>query len=252
MSATPDTGCTRTILSTSVAKRRKLKVEPTKSTLVAANGDYMNVDGQVELIAEANGICATINALISSSLNEDALICWKDLQELQIIPRGFPNTIVKARTVKSKDNKASLIEEYPDVLSDELSDTPMNTDEPMKIKLKGNVTPKKVTAARRVPLKYEEEANKVVNELIDKGIITPVDKATDWCSPAFFVPKGDKIRVRLVTDYTELNKSVVRPVHPFPSTKEILQSVPADAKIFCKMDAVHGYFQLGLDEESSK
>ena len=33
---------------------------------------------------------------------------------------------------------------------------------------------------------------------------------------------------------------------------EIVQSVPSSAKFFAKLDAVHGYFQLALDEESSK
>ena len=70
--------------------------------------------------------------------------------------------------------------------------------------------------------------------------------------PCIFVPKGDKIRVRLVTDYTELNKHVKRPVHPFTHTREILQAIPKEAKVFAKLDAVHGYFQLGLDEVSSK
>ena len=45
---------------------------------------------------------------------------------------------------------------------------------------------------------------------------------------------------------------VKRPVHPFPSTREILQAIPVTAKYFAKLDAVHGYFQLALDEESSK
>ena len=71
---------------------------------------------------------------------------------------------------------------------------------------------------------------------------------TEWCSPAVWVPKGDNVRVRLCTDYRELNKLVKHPVHPFPSTREILQAIPVTAKYFAKMDAVHGY----LDEESSK
>ena len=51
-----------------------------------------------------------------------------------------------------------------------------------------------------------------------------------------------------LSDYRELNKLVKRPVHPFPSTKEILQAISATAKYFTKMYAVHGYFQLALDE----
>ena len=104
----------------------------------------------------------------------------------------------------------------------------MKTDKPMRIHLK------------------------TVQELVKKGVIVPAHETTDWCSPAFFVPKGDKIRVRLVTDYTELNKHVKRPIHPFNCTQEILQAVPKDAKVFAKLDAVHGYFQLGLDKVSSQ
>ena len=46
---------------------------------------------------------------------------------------------------------------------------------------------------------------------MNKKVIVPVSITTGWCSPAFFVPKADMIRVRLVTDYTHLNKYVKRP-----------------------------------------
>ena len=47
---------------------------------------------------------------------------------------------------------------------------------------------------------------------------------TEWSSPAVWVLKGDNVRVRLCTDYRELKKLVMRPVHPFPSTREILHA----------------------------
>ena len=56
----------------------------------------------------------------------------------------------------------------------------------------------------------------------------------------------------MVTDYSKINKFVKRPVHPFPSVADIVRSIPAGTKCFAKMDAIHGYFQLALDEESSK
>ena len=31
-----------------------------------------------------------------------------------------------------------------------------------------------------------------------------------------------------------------------------MQAIPVTAKYFAKLDVVHGYFQLALDEESSK
>ena len=109
-----------------------------------------------------------------------------------------------------------------------------------------------VTTARRVPKHYEPESKKTITELLERQVIAPVDEPTTWCSPAFFVPKADGKRVRLVTDFTSLNKFVLRPTHPFPSTREIIEAIPPDAKLFCKLDAVHGYFQLALDEPSSR
>ena len=49
-----------------------------------------------------------------------------------------------------------------------------------------------------------------------------------------------------------MNKFVKRPVHPFPSVADIVRSIPAGTRFFAKMDVIHGYFQLALDEESSK
>ena len=45
---------------------------------------------------------------------------------------------------------------------------------------------------------------------------------------------------------------VIRPVHPFPSVTDIIQSIPASAACFAKLDATHGYFQIPLDEEASR
>jgi len=58
--------------------------------------------------------------------------------------------------------------------------------------------------------------------------------------------------MRLVTDYARLNLAVERPVHPFPSAQDIMRSVRPESKVFAKFDAVHGYFQVPLDEASQK
>ena len=81
----------------------------------------------------------------------------------------------------------------------EFNPLPMKGD-PMRISLKPNAIPKKVTGARRVPVRHEEGADTVVQVLMNKKVIVTVSTTADWCSPAFFVPKADMIRVRLVTD----------------------------------------------------
>lgn len=55
----------------------------------------------------------------------------------------------------------------------------------------------------------------------------------------------------ICANFTHLSRYVGMPVHPFPSTCDIQQSIPHDLAYFLKMDTVHGYFQLALSVESS-
>ena len=122
----------------------------------------------------------------------------------------------------------------------------------MCIHLKDTCVPYRVSAPRPIPLHFQEPANAEIAKYIASGIIVPCDEPTERCSPAFFVPKGDGKCVRLVTDYTKLNCFVVRPVHPYPSVADIIQSIPASAACFAKLDATNSYFQIPLDEEASR
>ena len=138
---------------------------------------------------------------------------------------GFPNTIIqKCSEVTRIEPMETLLSEYPDVLSDELSPEPMKTNTPMHIHIKGGATPRKVTTARRVPLRYESEAEKTVQELIQKGVIVPANETTDWCSPAFFVPQGRQDQRHVGHRLHGAERTHL--IHPFSSTKEILQAVP--------------------------
>ena len=87
----------------------------------------------------------------------------------------------------------------------------------MKIVLADNAVPFCVSTARQVPLRFQSAANKTVDELVRSKVIIPEDDPQDWCALGFFVPKPDGINVRMVTDYSKINKFVKRPVHPFPS-----------------------------------
>ena len=79
----------------------------------------------------------------------------------------------------------------------------------------------------------------------------PQEEPTEWCAPGFFVSKknGD---LRLVVNYTHLNKYVRRPVHTFPSTQEILSGLDPKSCVFAKRDATQGYHQVPLEDDSSK
>ena len=75
----------------------------------------------------------------------------------------------------------------------------------MKIHLKeGPITPHRVFTPRLIPAHYQEEADKMVEQMLTHGLLKRVDEPTEWVSPGFFVPKPDKRRVRLVTDFVKL------------------------------------------------
>ena len=149
--------------------------------------------------------------------------------------------------------KDSLIKDNPTVLTDDLPHHSMNTGcVAMKIHLTpGEKIPFRISTARQIPLHWREKAEKIVKKLIDGKVIAPQDEPTEWCAPGFFVAKknGD---IRLVIDYTKLNKHVWRPIHTFSSTQEILSGIDPDSKVFAKLDATQGYHQVPLNEESSK
>ena len=118
-----------------------------------------------------------------------------------------------------------------------------------------NIKPRHVTTCKQIPQHYQETADKLVDKLLRDEVIEPVpiDETSEWISPAFFVPKeGGKAGVRLVTDFTQLNKAIKRPVHPFPSANDITRKIQAETKFFAKMDATQGYHQVPLAEESRK
>ena len=207
-----------------------------------------------------------VEALVVNGLNHPLLIRWLVCVQLKLIHSSFPLTSVDEYCNNKNNNclitvnnassltiniRKLLLNEFPDVIYDSLKPIPMKTD-PMHIYLKElDERPLRISTARQIPKHFQAAAERCIRDLLDKGVIEIVDYHTGWCSPAFFVQKANNIDVRLVTDFTHINKCVVRPVHPFPSSADIMQAIPPDAFIFAKLDAVHGYFQLALDDESA-
>jgi hypothetical protein len=56
-----------------------------------------------------------------------------------------------------------------------------------------------------------------------------VTEPTEWISPAFFVEKPNGRGARMVCDFTGINRFIQRPVHPFPSTQDLLSDIGAGA-----------------------
>ena len=225
----PDTGASQSVVSADVARDANLSIWPTNTELRNASNTIMTLVGEADIVMCNDKHSTQSVVLVSADLGHSALISWQDLQSLHVIPVSFPAVAAVARCFK--DLKTKTLSAFSSVFSDTLDSKPMCAQR-MKIYLKDNATPYHVSAPRPIPLLFQQAATSEIAKHIASGIIVRFDEPTDWCSPAFFVPKGDSKRVRLVTDYTKLNQYVVRPVHPFPSVSDILQSIPASAACF--------------------
>lgn len=80
------------------------------------------------------------------------------------------------------------------------------------------------------------------------GVISKVSEPTDWCAGMVVVPKPNG-QVRICVDLTRLNDSVCRERHPLPAVDQTLAQL-AGAKIFSKLDANSGFWQIPLSPES--
>ena len=217
--------------------------------LLAANGSEMTVLGQTPLYLQHKDKTTVTFAIVARGVSHQALISWHDLKYLGVISSNFPEA--KCSAVTAVQVREQTLATYPTVFRDAITETPM-VGSPVHIHLKPNAVPFRISVARQIPLRFQAPAEQSIKQLLDARIVTPCDTPTEWCSPGFFVVKGDGKSVRLVTDYTKLNSFVERPVHPFPSVIDILQAIPASARVFAKFDAVNGYFQIPLDEPSSR
>ena len=261
----PDTGCTYTLFNKDVLRMYGVldQVDMDKPenlpSILNASDNVITLCGRIQLLASYQGKETVIDALVSEETTEEILFSCKDLKGLGIIHKDFPNrcNAVKYNTEashtdqKCQELKAMLLEDYSDVFRDDLGERRLE-GEPMTIHLSETreIQPKVTYTARPVAKHYQKAAEELIAQLLRDGIIAKVNQATDWVSPAHFVPKKNG-GVRLVTDYTRLNQYVKRPIHPFPCTVDIPADMDPEAKVFARTDAVHGYFQVPLEDDSS-
>ena len=104
-------------------------------------------------------------------------------------------------------------------------------------------------APRRIPVTLQSEVKEKIAELEKKGIIQKVTEPTEWISSMVIVAKPGKIRICL--DPRDLNKAIQRPKYQMPTLDEVLPRL-SKAKVFTTLDAKDGFYQIGLDEGSSK
>ena len=82
------------------------------------------------------------------------------------------------------------------------------------------------------------------------GVIEKVEEPTEWLHPLVLVEKPDG-KLRLCLDPRNLNKVIKREHYQLPTAESIMANMK-NAKYFSKLDASAGYWQIKVDDKSSK
>ena len=145
--------------------------------------------------------------------------------------------------VQAKTDKQNLTQQFPKLF------TGLGKLEgEYSIRLKVKVKPYALSTPRRVPIPLMDAIKEELERTEKLEVISKVTEPTDWCSGLVVVPKKNK-KVRIYVDLTNLNESVKRERHALPPVEQTLARV-AGAKVFSKLDANSGFWQIPLSAKS--
>ena len=109
--------------------------------------------------------------------------------------------------------------------------------------------PPVVHAPHKIPIELKDKLQAELEEMENQGIIARVTQPTDWVN-SLVIREKENGRLRLCLDPKDLNKAIKREHHSIPTLEEITPKLMG-AKLFSKLDARNGYWNVKLDEESS-
>ena len=105
---------------------------------------------------------------------------------------------------------------------------------------------------RPIPMALKPQAEKLVQDLMNKKIIEPAHKSC-YHSPAFVIrrPTPTGVKYRLVVDYRKINAHVIRNSQPLP-TIDTITTIWNECAYFSAIDISNAYFQVPLKEGRSR
>ncbi|GBO45355.1 Retrovirus-related Pol polyprotein from transposon 297, partial [Araneus ventricosus] len=102
--------------------------------------------------------------------------------------------------------------------------------------------------ARRLPLAKKEEAERLVKEMVDNGIIE--ESSGPWASPIVLVKKKDG-STRFCVDYRKLNEITIKDSYPLPRIDDTLDALYG-SQWFSTLDLKSGYWQVEIQPEGKE
>ncbi|XP_078368291.1 uncharacterized protein LOC144652146 [Oculina patagonica] len=244
-----DTGATCNVLCLDdLSAITQLGDPPMKNSTVKLKlfgGSTMKPAGECDLHIKHNG---TKHALKFQVIQDKCkpLLSAETCEKLQLIQLNASVTDsvhqLKDSVVPEPLSREELMSKFHDVFNGlgHIGDAKIVVDQ--------SVTPVQ-HSPRRVPVALRKDVEKKILELEEKRIITKAVEPSQWISSMVVVAKPQKIRICL--DPKDLNRAIQRPKFQMPTLEELLPEL-SKARIFSSFDAKDGFYQVSLDEDSSK
>ena len=157
------------------------------------------------------------------------------------------------------DNRIKNLEKFPVVIQDVLNRYSNVFDTTIKktmkvpdaeLNLVDGYRPTSCYTCRPTPLHYMETADKLLADLMAQGVIKEAgDTRSEWCIPAHFVIKPNRVplALRLVCDFTNLNSYLIRDQPAtFPTGDDIRKQLGSDYKVWTTIDCLSAYCQVKI------
>ncbi|XP_064486023.1 uncharacterized protein K02A2.6-like [Ornithodoros turicata] len=229
-----DTGADESVLSEALFNRHfsELTLRQPLRVLCGPDGTPLNVVGMVTLQLACKGNHSDQNIFIVRGLKKN-LLGSPAIEDLRLLAQ-IDN--VENMSVNPRKDYPQLFRGLGVIEGDYC------------LRVKSGTIPFAVTSPRKVPLPLYESTQEELREMERLGVISRVEEATEWCAPMVVVPKRNG-KVRICVDLTELNRFVLREWYPIPSVEHTLGRL-SGAKVFSKIDANAGFWQVPLSSDS--
>jgi transposase InsO family protein len=228
-----DTGAQANVIPLRVYSRLKdkIKLKKTKSKLTAFGGHDLVPLGVCMIPSSFRGHEENLKFYVTNA-DTQAILGLKALDRMNMVKR-----------VDLLSKKETIIEQYQDVF------TGLGTLGDYKIQLKTDATPV-IHPPRRVPHSLMPKLKETLDSSCAEGVISKVDEPTDWVNSLVIVEKKNGT-LRLCLDPKDLNQAIKREHYMIPTAEDVSSKL-ANKKLFTILDLKDGYWQVRLDEESSR
>ncbi len=215
------------------------KLQQTNIKLTAYGGHEVPVKGQadVDIIHRGQKYTATF---VVTPKKDQTILGLQDCERLGLVRRLYE---VRADIPDEKQNSDEIFQTYADVFSG-LGCLPGEHH----ITLDESVSPV-VEPCRKIPFSIRDDLEKELKRMKVLNVITEVTEPTEWVSALVIVHKKQG-KLRICLDPKNLNAAIRREHFKLPTREEITSKF-AGAKVFSKLDACSGFWQMKLDHDSS-